>query len=287
MDHAAARSGSPMQGIALVAVMWMIAALSLIATSLIAATRPELRAVAQQRDALVAAATGDAAIALALQDLVRKDALPALFQERTEWVDGQPVRVSVTPITGLVDVAHAPESLLAALFSVAGGIGGQEASMLAARIVAARSAADPQAREALLVVEDLLRPGGIDYPLYAKISPLITAGEGSGDGKVNPLAAPVRVLQVLAGGNGALAAGFIAARESRGRLADTTVFPGALTGNAVSPLLRIEAFVPAGDVVLRRSRSVDIRQASPSGAPWSVYRSESTPMPPDVTDDSH
>ena len=94
-------------GMALVAVMWMVAALSLLVSSLIYATRTEIRSVQQLRDATDAAALGDAAIQLAASELDRDRAGANAWHRRAYRFAGREVRVTVVPSAGLVNLNKA------------------------------------------------------------------------------------------------------------------------------------------------------------------------------------
>ena len=57
-------------GLALVAVLWLVAALSLIVTGLVASVRSETRLVSSAREGVVAGVAGDAAIHVVLHGMV-------------------------------------------------------------------------------------------------------------------------------------------------------------------------------------------------------------------------
>jgi general secretion pathway protein K len=54
-------------------------------------------------------------------------------------------------------------------------------------------------------VEDLLQLPGWDIELWSRLAPYLTANNGGGGGGVNPLAAPLPLLTVLAGGDTSVA----------------------------------------------------------------------------------
>ena len=135
---------------------------------------------------------------------------------------GQTIDLDIAPLDGLISLNGANVPLLAALLQTGGGLDTGRAQALAAEIVAWRDtrpevdptspgAASVQARR-FEAPEDLLLVPGIDYTLYARIAPLVTA-ELSGGGQVNPLAAPPGVLAVLAHGDAARVATYLRQRE--------------------------------------------------------------------------
>ena len=268
------------QGLALIAVLWIVAALSIVVTSMGYSVRHEVRALSGAKQALTGRAIGEAAIHLVLQDLApRQSRVPGLEVVNTTFRETQ-VTVQVLPLSGLIDINNAPPALLAALLSVAGELAADRAAALAAVVVDTRSAKDARGRQVgFEAPEDLLRVPGIDYHLYAKISALVTA-DVQGNGRVAPLAASQGVLLVLALGNAAKAAGIAADRESRRVGIDLTSLNRELTdSSANSPRYELQARVPlAGGSWLLVSRTVDFG-ASRNGLPWRTintsYRFES------------
>ncbi len=253
-------------GVALIAVMWMVAALSLVITGLVYAVRGELRITSTAADSAVAAAVGDAAISIVLQRLVADRASVQGLTEMDAVFENQPIRVYVAPLNGYINPIKAPQTLLTDLFIVAGELPRAQAEALAAELVAARSG--NQAR--LEAPEDLMPWLGGDEALYARLSPLITTSSG-GSGRVNPFAAPLGVLTVLAGGDAGLAARIAASRQVDGAMADTTLLPQAHIERSVVPQYRLEAHVPLTDGgTLLRIRVVDLNGVAEDGTPWRI-----------------
>jgi general secretion pathway protein K len=119
----------------------------------------------------------------------------------------------------------------------------------------------------------LLLVPGIDYPLYARIAPLVSA-DLTAVTQVNPLAAPPEVLAVLAQGQGARVQQFLVQRAS-GQGADTSIFNGALLGDGGTDLYRLQARVPieAGKILLL-TRDVALGSIYSRTAPWRILRAD-------------
>lgn len=273
----------PQRGIALVAVLWMVAALSIVVTSISSSVRQEVKAVSASRESLVGQALGQAAIQLVLQDLSSKSggAAQALSYVDTVFRD-TPIRVRVLPLTGLIDINNAPPALLASLFRYAGA-DAKGAEALAAAAAAWRSAKDSRGRPVgFEAPEDLLRVRGIDYTLYARLSELVTA-DIQGNGRVSPPAAPEEVLKVMAGGTATSPAGHAMERGSARTGIDPTTLNGEFTdNNASTRRFRLDARVPLpGGSWLIVSRTVDF-SGSLSGLHWRTihtdFRFESVPL---------
>ena len=263
-------------GMVLIAVLWIVAALSIIVAGLTRSVRQEARVLAQSRASVVAQAHGDAALQLVLQELVARPTAPS----RLAYVDAvyrdAPVRVEVLPLNGLIDINNAPEALLTRLYTIAAGLSPDAAQALAQATVQARERKDAKGvAERFEAVEDLLRVPGIGYPLYARLAPLVTA-DLRGAGKVNPLAAPPEVLAVLAAGRADVVARITDARLAGQEGIDTTGLEAAFIDNNTSGRrLRLRARVPlATGAFLYVTRYVDLSGRGRKGLPWYTYHTE-------------
>lgn len=261
------------RGMALIAVLWIVAALSVVATGLARSVRDEARLMSLSRQSVQAQAMGDAALSLALQ------ALAANNQPVTGWMQSQfvyrgvPIQVEVMPLNGFIDINGAPGPLLEKLFLVAGGLPPAAAQAAAQAVIQVRNTPDSRGgRQRFEAEEDLLRVPGIDYDLYARLAGLLTT-DIRGSGRVNPGAAPIEVLAVLTGGD-VNAARQIASRRSPGQLGiDTSTFDAALIDTSMVRQLRIQARVPMADgSFIRVIRNVEPNARVPDGAPWYTFR---------------
>lgn len=263
------------EGIALIAVLWIVAALSVVVTGVVHSVRSEVRLVIAARQTVEAVALGEAAIALTLQDIVARVERPAGWFAVDAVYQGRKMVVEIVPINGLIDINKASPALLASLYLVAGAVDAKVATALAEATVQSRSERDASGREhGFEAVQDLLRVPGVNYDLYARLSRLITA-EAQGSGKVNPQAAPEEVLAVLAQGNTALASAMAAKRAGGASDLDTTTLSGELIDKTISLRYKLQAYVAlpdGGRVVV--SRSVDLRPNPQLGLPWRIYNAE-------------
>jgi len=262
-------------GLALVAVLWIVAALTVVVTSISYAVRQELRAVSGTRQALVGDAMGQAAVHLVLQDLAsRIDKPQRLMSIETTYRDVV-IPVRVQPINGLIDLNNAPEGLLALLFRHAGGLERPQAEALAGATIRFRSAKDSRGRDVgFEAPEDLLQVPGMDYPLYARLASLVTA-DLRGSGRVNALAATAEVLGVLANGDFARAAAIATDRDNGRSAIDTTALTSAYVETiANTQRYQLQARVPlASGSWLLVSRTVDFAAAL-HGVPWRILHTE-------------
>ncbi len=264
------------QGIALIAVLWIVAALSIIVTGVVHSVRSEVRLTSHTRQSVEGLALGEAAIALTLQDLsVRTERITRLTHLEVAY-GGHAMQVEIIPLSGLIDMNSASEPLLASLYAVAGMQDAAGAAALAKATIEVRSERDARGREkGFEAAQDLLRVPGFDYDLYARLSPLITAEAQSSGGKVNPQAAPIDVLAVLAQGNLGLANALAAQRANGATDIDTTSLNAPFLGNLSSSRYKLLARVALADgmqVVV--SRSIDLRSDSRTGQPWRIFNAE-------------
>ncbi|WP_423935334.1 general secretion pathway protein GspK [Comamonas sp. 23] len=272
------------QGMALIAVLWLVAALSLMVTGVSGVVRQEAKMVGIAKDKVTAQAVGDAAVVMVLQQL---SADRTILQETTETsvnYQGAQVAVSVMPLNGLININGASLPLLTALMSVGGGLPESAAQELAVAVLDRRERASLDGRrpERFEAIEDLMQVPGIDYDLYARLAPLITASTtGSGGATVNPLAAPPQVLRVLANGDEGIAARIAASRGSGQTGLDTT----GLDANLARPggaqrRYRITAQVPMADGrIFLVDRSVYFGARTRDGLPWYTFEARQMLQP--------
>ena len=245
---------------ALIAVLWIVAALSIMVTGLTATVRQQIQITGVQRDQTSGLALGEAAIALALQELAASRQRPLGIVSATVPYAGVEVEVEVAPLNGLISLNGASVDLLAALLQFAGELDAGQAQALAQTLVEWRDGlpqldltADAAARSAprrFEAPEDLLLVPGVDYALYARIAPLVNADLNTG--QVNPLAAPPAVQALLA------AAGLQSPPAGGG----TDVY-------------RLQARVPleAGKILLL-TQDVALGAALAHTAPWRILRAD-------------
>lgn len=272
------------EGVALVAVLWIVAALSILVTGMVQAQRDEIRLVSSARQTVQGSATGNAAIQLVLQRMgANPEPVRSLSRIEVGFA-GLTIPVEVVPLNGLIDLNRAPEPLLVALFTVAGRMAPDPAAALARALIAARVPGPlTQGGPRFEAIEDLLQLPGVDFGLYARLSPLVTT-DAMGGGRVNAMAAPQGVLLVLSDGDAARAARIAASRDGGGPGVDTTDLSPQYTDTAATTRFRLVAQVPLPDGRrLLSSRLVDTGKASPDGVPWRIFQAEDRFEPTSAT----
>jgi general secretion pathway protein K len=267
------------RGVAMVAVLWVVAALSILVTGLVQTQREEIRNASSFRVRLQADAVGQGAIYLAVQSLLAGNRGAERLLRVSMPYDGIEVLVEVQPFSGLVDINLAPEPLLAALFTVNGGVDPATSQRLAAAVVAMREARPAEPPPRFKAPEELLNVEGISYDLYAKLAHLLTT-DSRGSGRINPLAASQEVLLLLAGGDQGLAKQVAANRDAGVAGMDTTRLQTAFTDSSTSSRLRFRAFVPSLDGPVAIVRDIDISPVAEGTAPWRTLRAHAPVLSP-------
>ncbi len=278
-------------GIALVAVLWVVAALSLTLTGAVYVVRNEIKAASNLREMTVDGVLNDAAIVLAAREL-KVPSTTELTHFDAEF-EGQTIGVEIVSLTGLIDLNSAGENLLSAMFAIAGGVEPAAAASLAQNVLDWRDPDDqprPQGAEKIAyeqanspfrprngpfdVPEDLLQVLGVDYDVYDKVKRLITVNLLNGNGQVDPTYAPLAVLQVMAGSNQQIASDYVNARKADGALADSTRFPAEFSARRKSPRFLLVASMPLANGARFVTRKVVDMSLKQEGRPWTVIWSE-------------
>ena len=261
------------RGVALIAVLWLVAAMSLIITGIVQSVRSEIRTVGVQRQAVIANALADAGILLALQNLQMQQKEPgAAIQLIPVQFEGLNAQVSVQPQNGLIDINNAAPLLLADLYRYAGGLNADAAQTMAQATVESRQFKNEKGlAQGFEAIEDLLRVPKMTYDLYVKVAGLVTADLKDGSGRVNALAAPAGVLQVLTGGDVARAASLAARRTADLNVMDTSFLKPEHIEMAPSRTLRLQVQVDLADgAAAQRAWLVYWGTDPRSGLPWRV-----------------
>lgn len=261
-------------GLALIAVLWISAALGLIAMGLSHSVKTDARVLSQNSQRIQVQMLADSAIRSVLLQLLaeKKTALQAI-ESRTVTLWDQAVTVDVMPLNGWIDLNSAPVELLQAALQFAAGLNEADARMRAQAIVDFRERKTPAGESARIhAIEDLLQIPLISYEEYSRVAPLMTADLSTGNGKVNPLAAPAAVLRVLAGGDDLLAQQVEQLRLNRAEMTDLTRLPAAFTQAEATRTFRIQARVMTSDNTQQwlHTWRVFMTDDKPYGLPWRV-----------------
>lgn len=221
------------RGVALVAVLWMIAILTILVAGILHSIRADISMNASALEAARARALLDGALRLAAADIAGARQRPVAPYSVEYEIAGHRVRVDVSRESGFISVNSAPESLLRDLFMFGAGVPEREAVQLAQRVIDWRDADDERhaqgaewedyrttslshgpRNEDFLHPDDLGQVLGMTGAVHANIRGLVSVLRGGGAGRVNPRTAPAAVLEVLARGNQEVVNRILAAQEA-------------------------------------------------------------------------
>jgi type II secretory pathway component PulK len=256
------------QGVALAIVVWFIAGMSLLVAGIVAQARVDTQMAQVHVARAKTAAAGDGAIQLMMVDLMTGRREAGEMPVGRYRVGDIEATVWMVPEAGLIDLNSAQPEVLSALFSLAGGIPGEQARLLAETVVKSRTAGAGSGLR-LNAVEDLLRLPGASRTLLDSVRDFIVVAESS-QGAFNWSLAPEEVLGVLARANPAQAD---AERARRGALWAGDPRSGGQAASR-SGAYRADAIVRYGDKTWLRRRWISIETSSSSALPWRYTRTE-------------
>ena len=267
---------------ALVAVLWLVAAMSILVLGATSTVRQHIQATGQMRDAVSGQAVAEAAFALALQQLMAESKREPGIQSGQFQVQGVDVTVQLTPLNGWINLNSADEALLTRVFTGPGGLPAPQATALAQEVKMWRDhrpQTNPdglrntgQTKRLFERVDDLMLVPGFDYDLLARVRGLFTTDLTAG-ARVNVLAAPPEVLAVLADGNQGVVEQITRNRTAGAAEVDTSGLERNLVQTSPTDHYRLSADVPldAGKM-LRVTQDVVVGRTYSKIAPWRVLR---------------
>lgn len=271
------------RGVALVVVMWLVAALSMLASGLVSTTRADVQGTQVLKQFAAHAALGDAAIRLAASQLKNAPPLerPAVFRFTFE---GYELEVNVLPASAFVNLNSAPVELLRDTLQFGAGLDEGQAQVLAERIVDWRDPdEDPLAGGAELPayeaaqspfrprngpfesIDDLIQVLGMNLDLHGKLRGLFTT-QGSAQG-IDPRFAQPAILSVLAEGNATAVERIMSARRTQDPILDMTGLTQQYLATIASGPYRFVARHRAERAELIRSRWIELSSIRPE-MPW-------------------
>ncbi len=265
------RSHVRARGIALIAVLWLVAAMALIAVGMVHAVRSEIKTVGSDRLRAVYGAKSDAAVLLAVQQMQLPSASsPRALQTYNLEFEGLAVQVTCRALNGLIDLNRASTNLLAAMYVNAGQLPLDQALALALATVQYREAKGPSGlKNGLAAPEDLLNVTNFTYDLYAKLSSLVSADMPDGSGKINPQAAPLGVLMVLTSADQGRALALLAQQTGRVNGMDTTALNQEFVDSSVSRGFVVQAQTELPDGALLTTETTLLLSSDPvTGLSW-------------------
>lgn len=282
-------------GTALVLVLWLVAALSLVVLAGAHGVRQQTQRVAVDLDRLRAEVVLDAALQLGVQRLMADRGAASQFRMLRMQLGQNAVSVEILPSGGLVDVNVASEALLGALLQKVGGVAPGEAAILASRIRdfidpddtpgGVGGAEAPQYRAAgrqimprnaaLDDLSELRAVLGMTPELYEIISPYLGI---NGQQRIDIGSAPPALIDALSGQPGLGARVHSSPPEMRtGALLSGAAAEFFTSARASGGAVKVRAFMKTdGERWWQREAWVDLSERPDSLTPWTTLSLEPT-----------
>ncbi|MFK7974761.1 MAG: hypothetical protein AB8C02_01410 [Halioglobus sp.] len=286
-SNRAAKALAPQAGVALAILVWFIAAMSLLVGAVVMQARVDVKLTQLHAAKARAVALGDGAINLALAEMLVLENQGDLESRRahfsTKALGGFTVRVTFTPVTGLIDLNMAPLELLVAVFMGAGNIDENVARELAISVVEWRtSGGDDEEGSAAMrfgrfeAIEDLLLVPGINRTLFEVLRESVYVSQ-NGQSALDVMAAPESVLLAL-GMSEEDSQQYIQERRGGDGMSvgiPESIDPAFLSQSSLSSY-RADAVIYVDETTFLRRRWVDRVRTGEDGLPWRFYRTEAT-----------
>lgn len=289
----ARRSGS--RGAALILVLWLVAAMSLVVLASAQGIRLQTQRLGLDLDRMRAEPLLDAAMQLCAQRLVAERGLAGRYRQWNLQLGSRGVLVEIIPASGLVDIHVATDALLRGLLEKVGGLNPGDAVILASRIkdfidpdddpsgpggaeAAQYRAAGwpvPPRNGALDDLSELRMVLGMTPELYGIISPYLSI---NGQQRIAIYSAPPALIDALAGQTGLGVRIHSSSSETSADLlpggASAEYFAPAVEGSGMVKL-RVSARTDKGNW-WQREAWVDLRERPESLTPWTTLSLEAT-----------
>lgn len=122
------------QGAALILVLWLVAALSLVVLASAHGIRQQTRHMGLSLERLRSESVLDAALQLIAQRMVSEKGTAAQYRRQRMVLGGRTIWLEITPANGLVDINVASDALFQALFQNVGRLAPGEAAVMVSRV---------------------------------------------------------------------------------------------------------------------------------------------------------
>ncbi|MBW7831904.1 MAG: general secretion pathway protein GspK [Simplicispira suum] len=283
-------------GAALVLVLWLVAALSLVVLASAHGIRQQTQNIGFSLARMRAESVLDAAIQLAAQRMIAEKGLGTQYRIEQMTLGTNQVRLEITPSSGLVDVNVASDALLQALLQKVAGLAQGEAAILVSRIhdfidpddipggIGGAEAAQYRAagwpslprNSALEDLSELKSVMGMTAALYETIAPYLGTNGQQG---IEIGSAPPALIDALTGQQGLGARVHSSPLEMRaGELLSGAAAPFfTAASSAVGQTVRVQATLQAEDGRWwQRQAWLDLSARPDTLTPWTTLSLEPT-----------
>ncbi|SEP88835.1 general secretion pathway protein K [Ectothiorhodospira magna] len=192
-------SPRPHRGLALLAVLWITAALSVLVAGMVYQVRGETQMARMQLERATIQPLMAGALRMAARDLPARPEAGSRAVTLVYRIGDHHLTVEAIPLNGFISLSSAGESLLVDMFVYGARLDPDGARLLAQTLVAHRQTL-PEGFVSRRQLHDI---PGMERDIYDSIAPLVVPQRVTG-GQINPEAAPAPVLRVLARGDDAV-----------------------------------------------------------------------------------
>ncbi|WP_299773785.1 hypothetical protein [uncultured Pseudoteredinibacter sp.] len=273
-------------GVALVMVMWLVAAMSLMVASVVYVARMDVKQQQLDQEMIRAGALFDKAMRLSMRqfkiDTAENNASKQIAQQYFLEHNSSELKVEIYPASGLIHLGSLTPELLVAVLQFGVGVEGGELASFVELIGGGFSSAaiDDELLDLpnrFRALEDLLLIPGITVDRYELLKDYFYIGQSGAPG-VNPAAAPKELLSILAEGDETVVDEFLMLREEALNSGDGNVIPHAqfstgMLSSADSSVYRVDVSLAADKYAFQQRYWISMMQ-SREGLPWKVKSKE-------------
>lgn len=268
------------RGLALVMVMWLVAAMSLLVASVVYVARMDVQQQQLGQAAIRASALSDKAMRLSLRqfyiEMADNPSIKQVAQNYSIDSDTGELQVDIYPASGLIHLGSLTPELLLSVLQYGVKISEDKLSILS-NVLEGGFASSALAGEDLglpgrfRALEDLLLIPGVTIDHYELLKDYFYIGQVGSPG-VNPAAAPPELLSVLAAGDEGVVEEFISLREEAQGVPGAPVLPHAqfsagFVSSVDSSVYRVDVTLMTGKYRFQKRYWISNAPSS-FGLPW-------------------
>lgn len=268
-------------GLALVMVLWLVAAMSLLVASVVYLARTDVQQQQLAQHVAKASAVADKAMRLSMRQYVLNVAEGGLSNQLAQQYSFDDAEfsgvVDIYPASGLIHLGSLTPELLLAVLRHGVGLADEQMEALGELLGSGFASATFDGKDVGLpnrfrVLEDLLLIPGVSIDSYEILKDYFYVGQSGAPG-VNPAAAPRELLSVLAGGDTAVVDEFMSLREEArqsvsGEVLAHPQFAAGIISSANSSVYRVDVTLSFTNRRAFRQRYWLSLLPSQEGLPW-------------------
>jgi len=274
-------------GVALVMVMWLVAAMSLLVASVVYVARMDVKQQQLDQELIAAGAQADKAMRMAVREFTIESEAGEVSKQLAQeysWQDsGSVFRVELFPSSGLIHLGSLTPEMLLSVLQYGAGVDQDKLAAMSELLAGGFSSvalgeSDKSLPARFRVLEDLMLIPGVTVDDYETLKNYFYVGQLGSPG-INPAAAPRELLSILAGGDESAVDEFLQLRlDASGGLGSPVLphpqFDPGLLSSADSSTYRVDVTVQIGSKQKFKRRYWLSMMPSQLGLPWTELSRE-------------